>query len=378
MGSLDGVLVLDLSRKLPGPYCSMILADHGARVITIEDRRFEGEGSFPTLLNRNKEHIALNLMSDEGREIFFRLVKRSDVVMEGFKPGVVTKLGINYEVLRGLNPRIVYCSISGYGQDGPLRERPGHDINYLAESGVLDGMGSEETPFVPGVQVADIAGGSMNALSGILLALYEREKSGLGQAIDISMTDCCLPLNAISLELWQMTGMPPRRASGILSHRYAFYNVYQTKEGGFIVLGALEPHFWMAVCDYFGVPEYAVLQFDEERREEIIAFFAEQFAAKSRDEWEEELGELLLCFSVVKSLPEAMDSHLFASRGMVVPLPGEADQGRKTFGVSIRMGRTPGAVRRAPEGFGKGGTRILRELGYGEAKVASLLDRGVI
>lgn len=377
MGSLDGVLVLDLSRKLPGPFCSMILADHGARVITIEDRRFEGEGSFPTLVNRNKEHMALNLKSDEGRELFFRLVTRADVVLEGFKPGVAEKLGIGYEALKEVNPGIICCSISGYGQDGPLRERPGHDINYLAESGVLDGMGPKERPYVGGVQVADIAGGSMNAVAGILMALFEREKSGKGQYIDISMTDSSLPLNAISLELWQMTGMPPERAEGILSHKYAFYNTYETKDGGFVALGALESHFWQAVCDHFGVPEYGPLQFDEARRQEIIDYFAARFAEKERDAWEEELGDLPLCFSVVKTLPEAMESSLFASREMVMELPGGGAD-RKTFGVPIRMSRTPGGVRQAPEGFGKGGPRILEELGYGEAEVASLLDRGVI
>lgn len=177
--ALDGVTVLDLSRKLPGPYCSMVLADHGARVITIEDRRFEAEGSFPTLVNRNKEHMTLNLKTDEGREIFFRLLEGADVVLEGFRPGVMEALGIGYGTLRARKPGIVVCSISGYGQDGPLRDRPGHDVNYLAESGVLDLMGSKQSPFIPGIQVADIAGGAVHRyLHDRLLFSHARHQHG--------------------------------------------------------------------------------------------------------------------------------------------------------------------------------------------------------
>ena len=189
-GALFGITVIDLSRLLPGPYCSMILADHGARVIAVEDKRFLADGLFLNLINRNKEHMSLNLKTEKGKEIFFRLIQNADVVLEGFRPGVVERLGVGYETVRRINPRIIYCSITGYGQDGPFRDRVGHDANYLSYAGVLDLIGeADRPPSIPGIQIADIAGGGMNAAIGILLALFARDKSGNGQYIDISMTD---------------------------------------------------------------------------------------------------------------------------------------------------------------------------------------------
>jgi crotonobetainyl-CoA:carnitine CoA-transferase CaiB-like acyl-CoA transferase len=189
-GALDGITVIDLSRLLPGPYCSMILADHGARVIAIENKRFMADGLFFNTINRNKEHMSLNLKTDAGKQIFFKLIEKADVVLEGFRPGVVDRLGADYESVRKVNPKIIYCSITGYGQDGPFRDRVGHDVNYLSFSGVLNLIGEpDRPPSIPGIQIADVAAGGMNAAIGILLALFAREKSGRGQYIDISMTD---------------------------------------------------------------------------------------------------------------------------------------------------------------------------------------------
>ena len=189
-GALDGITVIDLSRLLPGPYCSMILADHGARVIAIEGRQFVADGLFFNTINRNKEHMSLNLKTEEGKQIFSRLVEKADVVLEGFRPGVVDRLGVDYGSVRKVNPKIIYCAITGYGQDGPFRDRVGHDVNYLSFAGVLNLMGeADRPPSIPGIQIADIAAGGMNAAIGILLALFAREKTGKGQYIDISMTD---------------------------------------------------------------------------------------------------------------------------------------------------------------------------------------------
>ena len=188
-GALSGITVIDLSRLLPGPYCSMILADHGARVIAVENKRFMADGLFFNTINRNKEHMSLNLKSDAGQQIFSKLIEKADVLMEGFRPGVVDRLGVDYESVRKVNPKIIYCSITGYGQDGPFRDRVGHDVNYLSFSGVLNLIGEpDRPPSIPGIQIADVAAGGMNAAIGILLALFAREKTGRGQYIDISMT----------------------------------------------------------------------------------------------------------------------------------------------------------------------------------------------
>src|SRR5210317_2577968 len=224
-GALDGVTVIDLSRLLPGPYCSMILADHGARVIAVENKRFMADGLFFNTINRNKEHMSLNLKTDAGQQIFFKLIEKADVLLEGFRPGVVDRLGADYESVRKVNPKIIYCSITGYGQDGPFRDRVGHDVNYLSYAGVLDLIGEKDhPPAIPGVQIADIAGGGMNAAIGILLALFAREKTGKGQYIDISMTDSMVSLLPVALFFRQLTGQEPTRADEFLSHRYACYN----------------------------------------------------------------------------------------------------------------------------------------------------------
>jgi crotonobetainyl-CoA:carnitine CoA-transferase CaiB-like acyl-CoA transferase len=180
-GALDGITVLDMSRLLPGPYASMILADHGARVIAIEDRRFAGEALGTAAVNRNKQHMTLNLKSDKGRDVFFKLAASADVVLEGFRPGVTKRLGVDYEAVRTVNPGIIYCSITGYGQTGPYRDVAGHDVNYLSVAGVLDLIGEAGgAPVIPGIQIADMAGGGMNAVIGILMAMIRKTENRQG------------------------------------------------------------------------------------------------------------------------------------------------------------------------------------------------------
>ena len=270
LGALAGINVLDLSRLLPGPYCSMILADHGARVIAVEDPRYRPEGLFAPAY-RNKQHMTLNLKTVAGREVFSRLAGWADVLIEGFRPGVTTRLKVDYASVRRVNPRIVYCSITGYGQTGRLRDRVGHDVNYLAQSGVLDLIGpADGPPCIPGVQIADIAGGGMNAAIGILMALISRQRTGEGQHIDISMTDGLIGLLPVALFLNADRATAPRRSDSLLSHRYACYTAYATADGRHLAIGALENRFWLRLCDHFGVPEYGPLQYDETRRAEIL------------------------------------------------------------------------------------------------------------
>lgn len=254
-GALSGVKVVDLSRLLPGPYCSMVLADHGAEVIAIEDSRFKADDLYFSDVNRNKRHMTLNLKSEIGKDIFFQLARQADVILEGFRPGVVERLGVDYTTVQKVNPAIVYCSISGYGQDGPLKKNAGHDVNYMSRAGALGLIGEKDSaPVIPAVQFADIAGGSMNGVIGILLALYERQKSGLGQYIDISITDGMLGFLTLPYFLQKKNGQPQKRSDMMLSHRFACYNTYETKDNRYLAIGAVENRFWKNLCDHLKIP----------------------------------------------------------------------------------------------------------------------------
>jgi len=378
-GALEGIRVIDLSRMLPGPYCSMILADHGARVIAIEDNRFMADDLLVSPVNRNKDHMSLNLKTEEGKAIFLRLTSNADVVMEGFRPGVTKRLGIDYEALRKVNPKIIYCSVTGYGQDGPYRDMAGHDVNYLSFSGVLDLIGEKGgPPCIPGIQIADLVGGGMNAAIGILLALVTRARTGKGQYIDISMTDGMLALLPIPLHLIQKHGQVPSRSDTRLSHRYACYNVYETADGRYISIGAVENRFWMNLCELLGVPEYGPLQYDEDRREELLDFLRKTFKKKSLDKWIEVLRDRDVCWGKVQNITEALNDQLFTERGMVAEIKDSSGISRTALGIPIKLSDTQGSIRTAPVEFGESTRKILEELGYTKAEIDYFFDKGAV
>ncbi len=378
-GALSGITVIDLSRLLPGPYCSMILADHGARVIAIESKQFIADGLFFNTINRNKEHMTLNLKTEEGKQIFFQLLEKADVVLEGFRPGVVDRLGVDYKSVCKVTPKIIYCSITGYGQYGPFRDRVGHDVNYLSYAGVLNLIGEpDRPPSIPGIQIADIAGGGMNAAIGILLALFAREKTGKGQYIDISMTDGMVAFLPIALYFQQLTAKDPKRADALLSHRYACYNTYETADGRFLSIGAVENRFWKRLCDHLGVSEYASLQYDDSRRKEILDFMRSSFKNKTLDEWDAELAHLEICWGRVQTFSEMLDDPLFREREMVLELDDPAGEKQPAIGVPIKLSETPGSVRRAAVDFGKSTVSILKELGYSEKEIMRFTKAEVI
>ena len=378
-GALSGITVIDLSRLLPGPYCSMILADHGARVIAIEDKRFLADELFIDVINRNKEHMALNLKTDEGKQIFQRLVQNGDVVLEGFRPGVVNRLGVDYETVRQINPRIVYCSISGFGQTGPYRDRVGHDVNYLSIGGALNLIGERDRPpSIPGIQIADIAGGGMNAAIGILLALFAREKTGTGQYIDISMTDGMVGFLPAAMFFSRLAGREPVRSDTMISHRYACYNTYETADGRYLSIGAVERRFWEKLCATLGVPDFAPLQYDDQRRVEIIDVMRTIFKQKTLDEWEAVLGELEVCWARVQSLSDVLKDPLFREREMVVEMEDRNGKKSKTIGVPVKLSDTPGTLRTPSVGFGESTAAILKELGYTPQEIEDLVEKGVV
>lgn len=378
-GTLSGITVLDLSRLLPGPFCSMILADHGARVIMIEDRRFEPESGFPRLTLRNKEHMVLDLKSPEGRSIFLNMVKKADVILEGFRPGVVHKLGVDYDRVKAVNPGIIYCSITGYGQTGPLKDRPGHDVNYIAESGLLSLIGDpDRPPSIPGFQIADLAGGGMNAVIGILLALHSRNSTGKGQYIDISMTDGSASLLTLAADYSQMNGQPMIRSRSILSHQYAFYNTYETADHRYLSLGCLEPRFWINLCRCLGREEWAGLQFDETRRVKLIDALRGIIKEKNLEEWSAVFENQDICWAAVNSIDDVFESPLFQERGMVLDSSTSDGKPIRTFGIPVKLSGEPGALRTPPTSFGRDTEPILLEFGYSEQDIVSFREKRII
>lgn len=378
-GSLAGISVLDLSRLLPGPYCSMMLADHGADVISIEDKRFRGDDLFFETLYRNKKHLSLNLKSEEGKTIFFKLAADADIIIEGFRPGVAARLGVDFNTIHRKFPRIIYCSITGYGQDGPYKERAGHDINYLATAGILDLIGpADGPPSIPGIQIADIGGGSMNAIIGILLALVARCATGKGQYVDISMTDGLLSFLSLPHFFYYKTGQPLHRSRELLSHKYACYNTYETAEGNYIAVGALENRFWKRLCTALNVAAYAELQFDDTQRETIIAAFREIFKRRTAKAWETLFGDDDVCCCRVISFQETLDHPLFTARDMVVDVEHADGQPVRSHGIGIKLSETPGSIRTSPARFGQHNDEILAGLGYSDEDIGHFKSNGII
>lgn len=316
MQALEGIRVLDATRLLPGALATQYLADFGADVIKIEQpgvgdyarHLFAEGGENPvfTATNLGKRSVELDLKDAAGREAFLALARTADVLIESFRPGVMDRLGVGYEVLREVNPRLIYVALTGYGQSSPLRNAAGHDINYLAVSGVLDLIGpGSGAPVVPNVQIADIAGGAMQAAMGILLALVARERTGEGQFVDVSMTRGAANLTALPLAQFRATGQEPRRGAGILSGEYACYAVYRCRDERYVAVGALEPKFWESLCRALGLAELIPVQYAPDRQIELKQKLAEVFQTKDAPKWALELETHDCCVTLVRTVSES-------------------------------------------------------------------------
>jgi alpha-methylacyl-CoA racemase len=394
---LEGVRVLDLSRLLPGGFCSLLLADYGADVLKVEDTgmgdyirwappHVEGaahsaRSALFLALNRNKRSIRIDLKQDAGREVLLDLVRVHDVVLESFRPGVLDRLGVGYEAMRAVNPKIVLCAISGYGQDGPLRDRPGHDMNYLGLVGLLGLTGAAGGPPVqPAGQIADLGGGALMAAFGILAALREAERTGEGQLVDVSMADGALSWLALVAARYFADGEVPARGALELAGGLACYRPYACADGGWVTLGALEPKFWRAWCRGVGREDLVGAQFAAPGSD-AHAQVQDVFAARTRAQWEAFAAEHECCLEPVLDLAEALDSELVRARGMVVGLdqPGVAEPVR-LLGAPVKLSRTPADANRLPgPALGEHSAAVLRELaGYDDARIAELMQTGVV
>jgi crotonobetainyl-CoA:carnitine CoA-transferase CaiB-like acyl-CoA transferase len=391
---LSDVRVLDLSRLLPGGFASLLLADLGADVIKVEDT---GMGDYvrwaPPLygddeqqalgtrsslylsLNRGKRSIRLDLKSEGGREAFLRLVADADVVLESFRPGVLDKLGVGYERLREVNPGIVVCAISGYGQTGPNVSRAGHDTNYLALNGVLGLTGEADGPPVQAAgQIADLGGGGLMAILGILAALHERERSGEGQYVDVSMTDGALSWLAMVAGAFLRDGRVPRRGAEMLNGGVACYLPYECADG-WVSCGALEPKFWQAFCAGVERPDLAEHQFAPPGSPGHAAV-AEVFAGRTKAEWAAFNDTHDCCIEPVLDLDEALSSELVRARQMVVEVEQPELGPVRLLGHPVKLSRTPADPTRPAPALGEHTAEVLGEAGLSDDEVASLLDSG--
>lgn len=389
---LEGIKILDLSRYLPGPFCTQILADFGAEVIKVEDPRggdlgrsltplIDGESARFYTVNRNKKSITLDLKQAAGQDIFKKLAVQADVVIDQFRPGVMKKMGLDYEKLKEINPGIIYCAISGYGQTGPLREAAGHDLNYLNLSGVTGLTGTYQgMPAMSGVQIADIAGGTLYAVIAILLALTSREKTGLGQLCDIAMMDGSISLLAYTLGEWAGWGKLPERGNDVLTGGYACYNIYKTKDDRYVSLGAVEDKFWAEFCVKINRSDYIREQWNTSLQADIQADVRAVILTRTSDEWVEFFAQSDICFTPVLNLEEMCNHPQVAARGMIIKLTDLKGSGRDIplTGVAVKLSGTPGEAKLIFPALGEHTDEVLAQAGYSEKERKILAQQGIV
>ena len=387
--ALQGIRILDMAWIGPGPFCATLLGDLGAEIIKIHEPDPERRGSltkyafpaspdFPGM--RNCKTMGLDLKTGDGRSIFYELAKTADVVMEGYRPGVMKRLGVDYDIIKKVNPTIVYASLTGYGQEGPYREVVGHDINYISIGGLLGTTGiAGGAPAIPGTLVADFAAGGMSAAIGILAALMTRDKTGEGQFVDVSLTDGVVEMMSVWLNPYLVWGVEAERGDAMLTGHYPWYYVYQTKDGKYISIGALEPWFYANLCQLLGREDFTEHQFAEgEKRDEIFQYFKQTFLTRTRDEWVEILRQRDTCVAPVYSFEELTSDPQLIARGMIREMPHPVLGSVKQVGSMLKVSGSPFQVRNWSTRFGQHTDELLLELGYDAARIDVLRQAGVI
>ena len=362
MQALEGIKIIDFSKWLPGQYCGMVLGDFGADVIKVEDVKGDvtrgftpakepGMSYWHLMLNRNKRGITVNLKTPAGREVLLRLLKEADVFLEGFRPGYLKMLGLDYETVSKINPRLIYCSITGFGPEGKYKHMPSHDLNVIGLAGVA--APEDETDIsVPSVQVAAL-GGSLNAISGILMALYARERTGKGQLVNVDLYS-----SAISAEITAISS--------------------KTKDGRYLSIGTIEPKFWQKMCRLIDLPELESRQFDFAHSAEIKEKLAAAFAGKTQAEWLELIGKDEFCVTPIRTLQEALDSSLTTEQSQMLVTKKE-DFGNYTYVKSAaKLSDTPGTIRKRAPYLGEHTQEVLESAGYTKEEIAAMHEKGEI
>ena len=400
MQALEGIKVLDFCRNAPGMFCTTVLADLGAEVLMVERPMDESRSAYERLvagiesedderrhaafnaLQRNKSSIALNLKEPEAQQIFHKLAETADVVVEGFRPGVMDRLGVGYEKVRSVNPRIVYCSVSGYGQNGPYSQMAGHDINYISVAGALGLIGEKDgKPAIPLNLIADYAGGGLCGAVGILAALMAREKTGAGQLVDIAMSEGVLYMLSGLVSDVLSRGVSAERGGNRLNGGAPYYNVYRTKDDKYFSVAAIEPWFWENLCRALDRDDLMPYQeSDGIKKIEVELALSEAFMTRTREEWFEALKDANISVGKVYSLEEALDDQHAQQRGMILEIEtSDIPEGKvRQVATSIHLSETPGRVGHLGSVVGQHTGQILLELGFNAEAVADLVNRQVV
>ncbi|TLP72572.1 CoA transferase [Pseudomonas nitroreducens] len=390
-GPLASLKILDFSTLLPGPFASLLLADMGAQVLRVESPtrmdlvrvlppHVDGTSASHAYLNRNKRCIALDLKQAEAVEVVKQLVQEYDIVLEQFRPGVMDKLGVGYEALKAINPKLIYVSITGYGQTGPLRDRAGHDINYLALAGVASYTGRRESGPLPlGVQLADIGGGSLHGVMGLLAAVIHRQQTGEGQQVDVSMTDCAFSLHGMAGAGYLAAGVEPEM-EGLALNGGSFYDYYRTRDGRWFSVGSLEPQFMQQFCAAIGRPELAArgLSPKPEEQQALKREIAIEFEKQDFAQWQERFAALDACVEPMLSLAEAVEHPQLIERGVVTRVPNGRGGEQRQVACPIRFSAGLPEPRHIGAALGAHTADVMAELGYTDEQVAALKAAKVI
>ena len=387
--ALEGITILDLAHLPPGAYCTMILGDLGAEVMKVIPPNFplqsppgvgeqERWAAYDAHL-RNKKSLILNLRNDDGRKVFYKLVAGADVIVEGFRPGVVKRLGVDYETVKEVNPRVVYCSLSGFGQDGPYAQMPGHDINFISIGGVLGIIGEAGgRPILPSNLVADFASAGLHGAIGIMAALMARERTGQGQYVDIAYIDGVISLMTWEASAYFASGVVPKRGETITTGAVPFYNIYKTKDDKYVSIGCVEAHFWQNLCMELGRKDFIPHQFTKEKYDEMFSFLRETFLTRNRDEWFGLLKDRNIPIAPVYDLDEVFTDPQVLHRQLMVDTQHPKFGRVKQAGIPIKLSETPGRIRSPGAMPGTDTDEILATLGYTKEDIERLRETGAV
>lgn len=387
--ALEGLRVVDLTNVGPGAHCTRILADLGADVVRIVEaqaavqrggRRQWQAPAWTYGMRRNTRPLGLDLKHERGREIFHRLLEKTDALMVGIRPSAAQRLGVDYEAIHDKCPKLIYCSLTGYGVDGPYRDVAGHDLNYQSIGGLVGMTGLEDgPPTIPGATAADSAGGGMQAAIAILAAVVARQRTGRGQFIDVAATDGIVNMASLLIDEYLSTGNEPKRGQTLLTGRYPWYSLYEAKDGKYLSVGAIEPQFYANLCRLLGLDELIPHQYAEgEQKEEIFWRFREAFRGRTRDEWVSLLMMADTCTAPVYSVSELVSDPNLRHRHMIVEVEHPEGGTVRQAGIMIKLSDTPGVIRHVDPKPGQFTEEILTEAGYSGAQIRELREAGVL